>query len=167
MRFYEQFYGFHALRTVGKCTSRHLFRYGGLFLDTSTGLLLFSPSQLLTRPNRKITHHFYVKRQTRICTAWPSFLFTCRLLLIISTPKLVISRNFSSIRIVLSRFYPLIFYFEKFSTWIWRLPFAVYVKLKLSNDSAIGAWQSFNRREMTLIWATWPSSAPALRQYQT
>ena len=28
MRFYEQFYGFHALRTVGKCTSRHLFRYG-------------------------------------------------------------------------------------------------------------------------------------------
>ena len=27
MRFYEQFYGFHALRTVGKCTSRHLFRY--------------------------------------------------------------------------------------------------------------------------------------------
>ena len=28
MRFYEQFYGFHALRTVGKCTSRHLVRYG-------------------------------------------------------------------------------------------------------------------------------------------
>ena len=26
----------------------------------------------------------------------------------------------------------LIFSFEKFSTWIWRLPFAVYVKLKLS-----------------------------------
>ena len=96
-----------------------------LFLDISTGLLSFSPSQLLTRPNRKITHHVYVKRQTRICTAWPSFLFTCRLLLIISTPKLVISRNFSSIRIVLSCFYLLIFYFEKFSTWIWRLPFAV------------------------------------------
>ena len=29
MRFYEQFYGFHALKTVGKCTGRHLFRYGG------------------------------------------------------------------------------------------------------------------------------------------
>ena len=27
MRFYEQFYGFHALRTVGKCTSGHLFSY--------------------------------------------------------------------------------------------------------------------------------------------
>ena len=27
MRFYEQVYGFHALRTVGKCTSRHLFRW--------------------------------------------------------------------------------------------------------------------------------------------
>ena len=29
MHFYEQFHGFHALRTVGKCTSRHLFRHGG------------------------------------------------------------------------------------------------------------------------------------------
>ena len=32
----------------------------------------------------------------------------------------------------MSCFYLLIFYFEKFSTWIWRLPFAVYVMLKLS-----------------------------------
>ena len=46
--------------------------------------------------------------------------------------KLVVSCIFLSIRIVLSRFYLLIFYFEKFSTWIWRLPFAVYVMLKLS-----------------------------------
>ena len=30
VRFYEQFNGFHELRTVGKSTSRHLFRYGGL-----------------------------------------------------------------------------------------------------------------------------------------
>ena len=37
--------------------------------------------------------------------------------------NLVVSRNFLSIRIVLSCFYPLIFYFEKFSTWIWRLPY--------------------------------------------
>ena len=52
-----------------------------------------------------------------------------------STPKLVVSRNLLSIRIVLSCFYLLIFYFEKFSAWIWRLPFAVYVKLQLSNNS--------------------------------
>ena len=32
----------------------------------------------------------------------------------------------------LSWFYLLIFYFEKFSTRIWRFPFAVYVTLKLS-----------------------------------
>ena len=31
----------------------------------------------------------------------------------------------------MSCFYLLIFYFEKFLTWIWRLPFVVYVKLKL------------------------------------
>ena len=66
--------------------------------------------------NREIKHHVYVKWQTRICTTWPSFLFTCRLLFIISTPKLVVSLDFSSIRIVLSCSYRLIFYFENFST---------------------------------------------------
>ena len=86
-----------------------------------------------SKENREVKHHVYVKRQTRICTMWPSFLLTCRLLFIISTPKLIVSRNFLSIRIVLSCVYLLFFYFEKFSTWIWRLPFAVYVKLKLSN----------------------------------
>ena len=31
----------------------------------------------------------------------------------------------------MSCFYLLIFYFDKFLTWTWRLPFAVYVKLKV------------------------------------
>ena len=30
MRFYAKFHGFHAPGIVGKCTSRHLFRYGRL-----------------------------------------------------------------------------------------------------------------------------------------
>ena len=64
MRFYEQFYGFHALGIVGKCTSRHLFRYGRLsarfnFLDLnsrlqSTGFLIFDakfPRIRITRAN--------------------------------------------------------------------------------------------------------------------
>ena len=41
-----------------------------------------------------------------------------------------VSRNFEL-------FYLLIFYFERFSTWIWRLLFAVYMKLKLSISSHI------------------------------
>ena len=69
--------------------------------------------------------HVYVKRRPRICTTWSTFPFTCRLLFIISTHKLEVSRNFLSTRIVLNRFYLLIFYFEAFSIWIWRLPFAV------------------------------------------
>ena len=36
------------------------------------------------------------------------------------------------IRIVLDSFYLLIFYSEKFSTWIWRLPFSVNVNLNLA-----------------------------------
>ena len=47
----------------------------------------------------------------------------------------VVSHNFLSIKKFLSWFYLLIFYFKKFSTWIWRLPFTVYVKLKLANKS--------------------------------
>ena len=31
MTFYERFYGFRALSIIGKCTSRHLFAYGGLW----------------------------------------------------------------------------------------------------------------------------------------
>ena len=44
--------------------------------------------------NTEVKHQVYVKRQTQIRTTWPTFLFTCRLLFIISTPKLVVSRNF-------------------------------------------------------------------------
>ena len=86
--------------------------------------------------NRKVKHHVYVKRQTRIFTTWPSFPFTYRLLFIISTHKLAASRNFLCKRIVLSCFYLLIFYIEKFSTWIWLLTFAIYVKLKFSPNNA-------------------------------
>ena len=82
-----------------------------------------------TKLIREDKHHVYVKRQMRICATWPSFLFTCCLLFIISTPTLVVSNNFLSIRIVLSCFYLFIFYFEKFSTSIWYMLFAIYVKL--------------------------------------
>ena len=71
---------------------------------------------------REVKHHVYVKRQTRICSTWQSFSITYHLPFIISTRKLVVSRNFLSIGIVLSCFFLLIFYFEKFPTWIWSLP---------------------------------------------
>ena len=95
------------------------------------GIVLFSKVTPF-EDNRVVKLHLSVKRQTPICTTWSCFAFTCRLLFIISTHKLVVSRNILSIWIALSSFYLFIFYFEKFLTWIWRLPFAVYVKLKLS-----------------------------------
>ena len=42
-----------------------------------------------------------------------------------------------STRIVLDCFYLLIFYSEKFSTDVWRLPYAVNVNLNLSKDSVM------------------------------
>ena len=73
------------------------------------------------------------KRQTWICTRCPSFPFTCRFLFIASTTKLPDCFTLVlTIRILLSCFYLLISYFGKFSTWIWRLLFAVNVALNLS-----------------------------------
>lgn len=58
-----------------------------------------------------------------------------RLLFNITTRKSVDSRQFLSLRIIssCSCFYPLIFYFENFSTWIWRLLVTVRGTLNLSN----------------------------------
>ena len=61
-----------------------------------------------------------------IYTTWPSFPFACRPLFIVSTHKLVapwVSGNFLSLRIFWAVFICSFFYFEKFSTWIWRLPY--------------------------------------------
>ena len=59
---------------------------------------------------REIKHHVYVKRQTQICTTRPSSPLP---FFPISTHKPVVSRDsFLSIRIVLSCFYPLIFYLK-------------------------------------------------------
>ena len=54
--------------------------------------------------NREVKHHVFVKRQMWICTTWSSFRLLCHLLFIISTHKLVVSRNFLSIRIFLAVF---------------------------------------------------------------
>ena len=97
--------------------------------------------------NREIKHHVYVKWQTRICTTWPSFLFTCRLLFIISTPKLVVSLDFSSIRIVLSCYYLLIFYFEisQLKSDVCRLPYTWNLNSLISNVMSY-------RRKMWLLY---------------
>ena len=79
---------------------------------------------------------------------WPGFFFTCRSLFIISTHKLGVSRNFLPIGIVLNCFYLFIFYFEKFSTWIWRLLLAIYMMLKLPNNNILRSGE----REMMNIF---------------
>ena len=62
----------------------------------------------------------------RLCAVWPSFPFTCCLLIIILTHNLVVSRNFSSIRMLLSAHLLL---WEILNL---NLTFALYVMLKLS-----------------------------------
>ena len=85
--------------------------------------------ELLTKAIREVKHRLRTLNGKRQFVPRNQVSPLLVALFIISTHKLVVSRNFLSIRIVLSCFYLLIFYFEKFSTWIWRLPFAVYVKL--------------------------------------
>ena len=80
-----------------------------------------SGSEAKKKENREIKRHDYAKRQTWICTTWPGFVLNWRLL-------------FITARVVLNSFYLLIYYSEKFSTWIWRYPFVVNVTLNLSNN---------------------------------
>ena len=60
---------------------------------------------------------------------WSSFLFTCRWLFIMFTPKSVVPRNFLSIRIALSCFYLLMFYYWEILNL--NLTFVLYVNVKL------------------------------------
>ena len=53
MRFYERFCSFRALCIIGKCTSRHLFAYGGL-----VNTLIMADFNLLLRATQGDTHRF-------------------------------------------------------------------------------------------------------------
>ena len=69
-----------------------------LFLATVFNKVFLSFYSIITEI-REVKHHVYIKRQTRICTTWPSFPFACRRLFVISTHKLVVSRIILSVRI--------------------------------------------------------------------
>ena len=60
--------------------------------------------------------------QTRICTTWPSLPFTCRLLFITSTHKFSFTQFFIH-KNCFELFLSAHLQFEKFSTWIRRLPY--------------------------------------------
>ena len=83
---------------------------------------------------RQAKHHVYVKRQRRICTTWPSFLFPCRLLFIIST------QISSFMQVIIHKNCFDLFLSAHFSSWEilnLNLTFVVCVKLKLSTCANI------------------------------
>ena len=71
-------------------TGEHLVQ---LFLDIYKVPSLVLLLLLLLLLIREVKHHVCVKRQTRVCTTWPSFTITCRLPFFVSTHKLVSSSN--------------------------------------------------------------------------
>ena len=75
---------------------------------------------------REIKHRVYGKRQTWICTTWPSFPFYLLFTVHYNYTKIGKFTPILSIRIVLSCCYLLISHFENFPTWISRLLFAVH-----------------------------------------
>ena len=52
----------------------------------------YFPSHIRVCTLERLSIHIYIKRQMQNCTMWPSFPFTCYLLFVISTHKLVVSR---------------------------------------------------------------------------
>ena len=85
----------------------------------------------------EIKNHVYGKRQRNLYHVTKFYVFLSFTVHYFCTKISRFSRVLS-IRFVLGCFYLLIFYFEKFSTSIWRLPFAVKVTLhSLSSISSI------------------------------
>ena len=80
---------------------------------------------------REIKIHIYAKRQTLICTAWPSFPLKCHLLLITFTHKKSSLMPVLSIRIVSGQFLSAYFLFWEILNL--NLLFAVNVTVNLSN----------------------------------
>ena len=88
-------------------------------------------------PIREIKIHVYAKRQPWLCTTWPSFSPYFPFTVYCFYTKISSFMPALSIRIVLDCFYLLIFYSDKFSTDVCRLPYAVNVNLNLSNNSCL------------------------------
>ena len=88
--------------------------------------------QHVNKDIREVKYHVYVKWQTRICTGWPSFLFTCCSLFITSTPKLVGFTQFFIHKNCFELFLSAHFQLWEFINLNLTFAFAVYVKLKLS-----------------------------------
>ena len=66
--------------------------------------LLANWAGLKSFKNREVKHRVYDKRGTWICTWWPCFPFTYRLLFVMTTGKPVNSRTFFPIRLFLAVF---------------------------------------------------------------
>ena len=96
-----------------------------------------------------VTLIYIFLQQTRFCTTWPSFPFTCRLLFIISTHKLVVSLNFVSMR---SGFSAHFLFWEILNL---TLTFDVYVEFNLSSNANLTTFHP------TLDWphCDWKSQA--------
>ena len=69
------------------------------------------------------------------------------LLFIISTNKISSFTPVLYVTIVLNSFYLLIFYSEKFSTWIWRFPFSINLNVNLSIESHVYDKREFLPRD--------------------
>ena len=83
----------------------------------------FSHVRLTLYDQSRLSSTVLSNGKTRICTTWPSFPIICRLLFIISTHNLVVSRNFLSNKTCFELFLSAHFLFWEILNW--NLTFAV------------------------------------------
>ena len=91
---------FHSTKnSFHKSNTKFFWKESKLSLDLKKFFFFNVTSEPELKLERSSFTFNYVKRQTRICTTWPSLPFACHLMFIISTHKLVVSRNFFFIKI--------------------------------------------------------------------
>ena len=107
-------------------------------------MMMISIPSSVSRLHPAIESRVYGKRQTANVNLYQKTKFSLYASFTVhySFSKMSSFTPVLSLKTVLDSFYLLIFYLEKFSTWKWRLPFAVDVTLNFSN--------------ITIAWGTSP-----------
>ena len=91
---------FHSTKnSFHKSNTKFFWKESKLSLDLKKFFFFNVTSEPELKLERSSFTFNYVKRQTRICTTWPCLSLACHLMFIISTHKLVVSRNLIFIKI--------------------------------------------------------------------
>ena len=153
--------------TAKKCTKKRDARAELLFCQSILNLLFFAVLVDVAVVFAQAPYWLIIEGlKDNICTTWPRFPFTCILLFISSTHKLVVSRNFVSMRIVLNVFICSFSILRKFQlepdvchlpyTWVPPGDFCSWTSVVVLGISSPSSTERFHMKSRRPCWCSKP-----------